>query len=325
MLLGRRVEQPTEFEVLTAAALKYFREKGVDLAVMEVGLGGRLDATNVITPLVSVITHIALEHTDILGPSLLEVAREKAGIIKEGVPVVSSRQDPEVVEIIAEISRLRGAELTLVGRDIHSGEVSLDAAGILTNPMGRNWHYENLRVSLLGAHQAENTATALGAIDVLRKKGFLLEEESIRTALGQLTWPARMELVAGEPAFLLDVGHNPDGARALREAIKSHFPDRDLIMVFGALADKDVEAMAAILGPLCRLVILTRPNSPRALEPRNLQTLFQNFAPGVLLAEKIPAALKLAAEHAGPTDMVLVCGSFYMVGAAREYIRQGVV
>ena len=313
-------EHPTEFEVLTAAALQYFNRMQVDLAIMEVGLGGRLDATNVITPLVTIITHIALEHTTVLGNTLAEVAREKAGIIKAGVPVVSSHQDPEVAVVIAEVCRRQGAELSMVGRDIHKGEISLDAAGILCNPRGKNWHYKNLRVTLLGRHQAENTATALAAIDILREKGYFITEKNVRQALGHLSWPARMEVLGTEPVLLLDVAHNPDGARVLGEAVKSHFPGRRVIMVFGALSDKDVKSMASILGPLCEVVILTRPDSPRALEPKAALPLFQDQVPVVLVEEGIGKALELARQNARATDLILVCGSFYMVGAARECI-----
>lgn len=313
-------EHPTEFEVLTAAALLYFNRRQVDLAVMEVGLGGRLDATNVITPLVSVITHIALEHTVVLGDTLALVAREKAGIIKPGVPVVSSHQDPEAAAVITKVCRRQGAELTVVGRDIHRGQVSLDDQGIICNPRGRNWHYRNLRISLLGPHQAENAATALGAITILREKGFSLGEENVRSALGRLTWPARMEVLGSRPTFLLDVGHNPDGARVLEAAVRSHFSGRRIIMVFGVLADKDVKSMASILGPLCEMVILTRPDSPRALEPLAAVTLFQDLVPMIMVEEDIGLALVLARKHARPADLILVCGSFYMVGAAREYL-----
>ncbi|MFY9370462.1 MAG: folylpolyglutamate synthase/dihydrofolate synthase family protein [bacterium] len=317
------MEHPTEFEILTAAAFLYFAGAKVDLAVLEVGLGGRLDATNVISPLVAVITHIALDHRDVLGETLPEIAREKAGIIKAGVPVVSSRQEPEAAAVIEAACQEQGSTLSLVGRDIKVEKIRLAAGGISCDLSGENWRYPDLHIPLLGRHQAENGATALGAVELLRQHGFTIGEGDVRQGLARLRWPGRMEVIPGKPLFLLDVAHNPDGVRVLRAAMGSHFPGRRVVMVFGALADKDVAAMAAQLTPLADVVIATRPESPRALEPEAAAALFREQVPTVLVEGEIPAALARAREYAGPGDIILVCGSFYLVGSARAYILNG--
>jgi dihydrofolate synthase/folylpolyglutamate synthase len=317
------MEHPTEFEILTAAAFLYFAGAKVDLAVLEVGLGGRLDATNVVSPLVAVFTHIALDHRAVLGDTLRAIAWEKAGIIKPGVPVVSSRQEPEAGAVIEAACRQQGSALNLVGRDIKVEEIRLAERGISCDLSGRNWRYLDVRVPLLGRHQAENGATALGAVEVLRQHGFIITENDIRQGLARLRWPARMEIVSEKPMLLLDAAHNPDGVRVLRAAMEFHFPGRRVIMVFGALADKDVAAMAAQLAPLAEVVIVTRPQSPRALEPEAAVSLFQDLVPKVLVEDEITAALARAREYSGPEDIILVCGSFYLVGSAREHILKG--
>jgi len=241
------------------------------------------------------------------------------------VPVVSARQEPEAAAVIEETCRKQGSTLSLVGRDIQVEGIRLAERGISCDVWGSNWRYPDLEIPLLGRHQAENGATALGAVEVLRQRGFSIAEKDVRQGLARLRWPGRMEMISAKPMFLLDVAHNPDGVRVLRAAMDFHFPGRQVILVFGALADKDVAGMAAQLAPLAKVVIATRPQSPRAQEAEATASLFRNLVPRVLVEAEIPAALARAREFAGAEDIVLVCGSFYLVGSAREYILCKVV
>ncbi|MGI6576009.1 MAG: bifunctional folylpolyglutamate synthase/dihydrofolate synthase [bacterium] len=316
------LEHPTEFEILTAAALHYFAAERVDLAVMEVGLGGRLDATNIVLPLVSVITHIALDHTDVLGDNLAAVAGEKAGIIKPGIPVISAYQEPEAGAVIARYAKEVQAPLFAVAEHMELSRIRLLQEGVCCDLRGLGWELPDLEISLLGQHQVFNAATALAAVGVLREAGYNIAATAVRQGLGQILWPGRMELFPGKPDVLLDVAHNPDGATALAEAVQSHFPRRPIVLVFGVLADKDVSNMADKLAPLAKKVITTKPQSPRAMDPRQAAAFFQNKVPEVSFAEEIASAIELAYQNAMSGDLILICGSFYLVGAAREYLLE---
>jgi dihydrofolate synthase/folylpolyglutamate synthase len=297
----------TFFETATAVALLHFAEAAVEVAVLETGLGGRLDATNVVTPRVSILTRIALDHTEILGTRLVEVAGEKAGIVKPGVPAVSAPPASGEVETLlrgrcAEL----GAPLRLMGRDFDA-----DRGALGFGYRGPAWQLDRLSVALPGEHQLENAALCLAALEQLQAQGLPVTEAHARQGLSQVRWPGRMEWV-GE-RFLLDGAHNPAGAAALAGALQGV---ARCCLVFGALGPRDVEGTIGPLLPRCGAVILTRPRGPRGIPPEELARRC-GLEGRARLAPDLPAALELAADVAGP---VLITGSLYLVGEARQLL-----
>ncbi|MGE5576517.1 MAG: bifunctional folylpolyglutamate synthase/dihydrofolate synthase [Syntrophothermus sp.] len=313
--------QPTEFEVGTAAAFMYFAAEAVDLLVLEVGLGGRLDATNVVQPLVSVITHIDLDHTDKLGGTLVEIAREKAAIIKPGGIAVVGPQYPEVLEVMQKACKEAQARLLSVEPLLEP--VNWDEGGgtfHLRLPEGGI--YRALHTPLLGEHQIINAATAVAAIHALRWRGAEIPETAIRQGLERTRWPARLEVIRRRPAVLLDGAHNPDGMRRLCAALRDIFKYRRLICVVGILADKSVAEMVEQLMALVDVAVITRPNSPRAAEPAQVAGYFRTQGKRCEVREepRIPAAVDQALALAGADDLVCICGSLYLVGEARAHL-----
>lgn len=319
----------TEFEVVTALAFVYFARKRPDAVVLEVGLGGRLDATNVVTPLVSIITNVSLDHTQILGETVQAVAREKAGIIKPGIPVVTGASDPEARQVIAETCRDRRAPLFYAlpsGESAPPGMKSAFAArreiipeGQLLDYDGFAWSYCDLHIPLRGRYQAANTAVALAALEQLAASGFSFSEEDLRRGLAETIWPARLELLGRKPLLIMDGAHNPAAMRELALSLPEYFHYRRLILVLGVMADKDISMVDYIL-PLAEAVILTRPDLPRAAEPETLAAFLKNRFPRKVMVEpKVDQALDAALALAGADDAVLVTGSFYTVSEARAY------
>jgi len=251
----------TTFEILTAIAFTYFREREVDFQVLEVGLGGRLDATNVVKAEVSVITSISLDHAEVLGDSLAKIAGEKAGIIKTGAIVVTSPQRREAEEVIKEACRQKGARLIAVGRDVTWKKLAGDLLGQSLQVKGQADSY-NLTIPLLGDHQLANAATAVAALEALG-----LPAESIAAGLAKVHWPGRMEILRHDPLFLVDGAHNADSARRLKEAIEKYFNFDRLILIIGASSDKDIAGIAGELASLTSFAIVTRSRHPRAVAP----------------------------------------------------------
>jgi len=323
-LLRRKVEKEggpehfTFFDFTTAITFQYFAEKEVDLAVIEVGLGGRLDSTNVITPQVSVITTVSKEHTQVLGSSLSEIAREKAGIIKEEVPVVCGVREEEALKVIEEEAKEKGAPLFLLGRDFHyreRGAQQLDFSG-------RRWRMEGLEVGLLGRFQLFNASLAIAALEVLAEKGYAVSEADIREGLQEIRWPGRMEVVRKAPLLILDGAHNGEGARALKEALRD-IRYRELLLLLGIMDDKDVEAIVRELAPLARLVVTSRPSNPRALPPRRIAEVARRFCPRVKEREEMREGVSLILEEASREDLVLITGSLFTVADARQILLGG--
>ena len=311
-------EHFTFFDFTTAITFQYFAEKEVDLAVIEVGLGGRLDSTNVITPQVSVITTVSKEHTQVLGSSLSEIAREKAGIIKEEVPVVCGVREEEALKVIEEETKEKGAPLFLLGRDFHyreRGAQRLDFSG-------RRWRMEGLEVGLLGRFQLFNASLAIAALEVLAEKGYAVSEADIREGLQEIRWPGRMEVVREAPLLILDGAHNGEGARALKEALRD-IPYRELLLLLGIMDDKDVEAIVRELAPLARLVVTSRPSNPRALPPGRIAEVARRFCPRVKEREEMREGLSLLLEEASREDLVLITGSLFTVADARQILLGG--
>ncbi len=318
--LASPIEGLTTFELITALAFAYFAEKGVELAILEVGLGGRLDATNVVTPLVSIITSLSYDHTSILGDTLAQIAREKAGIIKAGIPVVSAPQAPEAMAIIEEVCRRKGAELTVVGRDWtwKAGEANLEgqwfeaAKGGGQRASGRFW------IPLLGRHQLINATVVLAAVEKLREQGIDIPEESVREGLRRVRWPGRLEILSRKPLLVVDCAHNVDSAHKLRVALKELFDYQDLIFIFGASADKDIAGMMRELFPVAGEIIVTKAHHPRAADPHRLEEIASALGYEVTRSNGVDVALNLALELATPQSLICVTGSTFVVAEARE-------
>jgi len=299
----------TTFEITTALGLLHFARQNVNAAVIEVGLGGRLDATNVVLPRVAVITALSYDHMAVLGNTLTLIAGEKAGIIKPGIPVVSSPQPEEALAVLEQVSVERNAPLTLVGRDVtfRPLEHSLDGQDfVIGGPKS-----VILRIPLLGAHQVANAATAYAA---LRASGLNLSEESIQKGFADVCWPCRFDVVRREPPVVLDSAHNIDSARRLREALDDYFPGRPVVWVFSILEDKDAQGMLMELKPRIAQVIATQTDHPRVLEAQKIIDLVQPTGIPVEVVRPASAALEQAIELAGARGVVLVAGSVAFAG-----------
>ena len=314
-------EQPTEFEMHTVLALRLFMEEQVDVAVLEVGLGGRLDATNVVTPLVSVITNVSYDHMDYLGDTLGAIAVEKAGIIKPGVPVVTAAEG-EALDVIEETCRKRGSQLVRVGRDVHSLAGQAGTAGQKVTVSGIRSVYPELWVPLAGTHQAVNTACAVAVAELL-PKSLKVDKQSIREGLAGTRWPGRFEVVEKEGlTVVLDAAHNAAAAQALLRTMEALFENKPMTLLIGILADKDRERMVAELAPLARYTVVTRPPTARAGEWRTVAEIARRFCPSVYEVEDnesaLAKALSLAQAHSG---LLLITGSIYLLGALRPLIK----
>jgi len=306
-------EPPTFFEIVTAMALVHFARENVDVAVMEVGMGGRLDATNIIAPLVTVITNISLEHQDYLGKRLLDIAGEKAGIIKPGVPLITAVTQPPVIRLYESLCREKGAPMTRLGRDVRYRST---ARGL--HYYGKKRVLHGLRPGLPGRFQARNAALALAALEALEDRGIRVEEEEIREGLSRVSWPGRMQLMAKDPAIVVDGGHNPRAVRALADAVPRAFSYRRLILVIGVMADKDIPAMMKEMVPVADYVVYTRPVYARAAAPETLERAAKENAletPGEIVPE-LRQALDRAKEIADAEDLILIMGSLFTAGEA---------
>jgi dihydrofolate synthase / folylpolyglutamate synthase len=311
----------TFFEFTTAMAFLHFAESGVDFAVVEVGMGGRFDATNVLTPLVSVITRIDYDHQAYLGGSLERIAREKAGIIKPGVPVVTSAMSPEILRVIETVSREQGAPLHRVGAEVRVKGASPQRFRY----EGIRWDYSDLKCALLGRHQMENACCALAALELVDAGKNRIGEASVRRGLSTVRWEGRLEPMpraASGAAVILDGAHNPGGARALRAFLEDSVKARGgrLILVIGILADKDVGGILAELAPVADEVIVTRPRHERAATTESIKRHLGNFPVRATIRESVEEALRFAKSSAAAVDTICVTGSLYTIGEARSHI-----
>lgn len=310
---------PTFFEVLTAAAYLHFRQVGTDVDVLEVGMGGRLDATNVITPAACGITSLSIDHADQLGRTLHEIAGEKGGIIKPGVPVVSAPQPDEALAVIERLAGERAAPFTLVGREIEILDYEYDArgqhlGGRVTIRTPRQVH-EEVWIALPGRHQAVNAAVAIGLLECLRDRGVAWDTPALRQGLSRAAPAARVDILARRPWVINDGAHNPASLRALAEVIGDAVPHDRLILVFASATDKDYRAGLAEIVPLADHVILTTACSPRSAAPEDLAKAVGDARPvPVEVHPDAAAAAERALSLAGPDDLVCFTGSFYLAG-----------
>lgn len=317
--------EPTFFELATAAGFLHFVRRRVDLAVIEVGLGGRFDSTNVVTPLVSVITSISHDHTQILGERIAQIAFEKAGIVKPGRPTVSGATADEARAVIERVCAQRRAPLWQLGRDFTEtylpGRVTATET-VLPRATVRTWRgdWPALELGLLGAHQAANAAVTVAAVELLRERGLAVPEVAVRQGLKEVRWPARLEVLGRRPLVVLDCAHNTASAEALVETLRDSFPATRRVLVFASSADKDVPGILRILAPHFERFVLTSFDSPRAVPPEQLAAWLREAgaAEGAWLTVP-PSALAWRRAHglAGPDDLVCVAGSVFLAGEVR--------
>jgi dihydrofolate synthase/folylpolyglutamate synthase len=305
----------TTFEILTALAFAFFMERRVDFQVLEVGLGGRLDATNVVMPRIAVITSISLDHAEVLGDSLAKIAGEKVGIIKPGTLVISAPQSNEVEGVIEEVCRSKGVSLITVGRDVTWRKLKSDLSGQFFEVKGKAGNHK-LIIPLLGEHQLENAAVAVAALEALD-----IGVVDIARGLAQVQWPGRLEILRHEPLFLADGAHNADSANRLRETIEKYLHFDRLILILGASSDKDIAGIVGALAPLSSQAIVTRSRHPRALAPNLLLEELEKQGVKGELAESVSSAVERAMEMAGPRDLICATGSLFVAAEAREYIK----
>lgn len=320
--------QATYFELVTALAFRHFAESAVDIAVVEVGLGGRLDSTNVITPECSAITAIQLEHTQLLGSTLPEIAREKAGIMKPGVTTFTFPQDESVMAVFREVAAQVGAELKVIGEDVDfswrfesSPELGPHARVCLATSRS---NHEHLPVPLPGQHQAYNCGLALAVLDKLRERGFDTKERPVAVGLAKTPRMGRLEQVWDSPRILIDGAHTPESIHALVKAIGAHIRYDSMVVIFGCASDKDIPGMIDKIGLGADKIIFTRSGlNPRAVDPHELQRLYtERHGKMAQVAPALKEAINTAARAVGRGDLILVTGSFYLAGEAKKLLLE---
>jgi len=324
----------TTFEITTALAFLWFKRQNVDIAVVEVGLGGRLDATNVVIPMVSVIASLSYDHTQFLGETLTEIATEKAGIIKPGVPTVLSPQKEEARLVIERIAAERNSPLTQVGSDYLYAEITRSVTSgqvlqvwpasdqILVNEFIESgglteWEPARLQIPLLGYHQVENAATAYATMQVVKERGLVIDNGSIQEGLARVSWPGRFEILQSNPPIVVDSAHNRDSALKLRLALDDNFPGRVVVLIFGASEDKDVEGMFAELMPRVQQVIATRSYHPRSMDPEQIYDLAHRFGRPAKITQNVEDALQEAIRIADGEALILGTGSLFVAAGIR--------
>jgi dihydrofolate synthase/folylpolyglutamate synthase len=311
----------TFFEVTTAMAFEYLASKKVDLAIVEVGLGGRLDATNLITPLISIITNIGLEHTKQLGNVIPQIANEKAGIVKRDVPTITGVEQPEAFEAIRAVCAQRKSELIRV-QDSSSYSLSDSSIyGSLFNFSSNSFGYHDLELNLAGEHQIRNAVTALTAVQKLAELGWRVDEESIRSGLRKVNWRARLEVFGTKPLVLLDVAHNPPGMKALMQTLGQLFPEKRIVFVFGVMEDKDHKTMLEEICKKAEFLVLTKPKYKRAAEPDDLKEMVIKMHIPFEIVPEIKQAYQFALKRAQTDDIICLTGSHFTVGELLDSLQ----
>jgi dihydrofolate synthase/folylpolyglutamate synthase len=327
--------EPTFFELTTAMAFVFFSEQAVDVAVVEVGLGGRLDSTNVLTPEVTAITSISLDHTQILGGTVEKIAREKAGIFKPGVPAVTVAQKPGVIEALRQEAERAGTTLAVLGQEVdYSARFEArgvaGGTGIAAGPhmrvsvSGARTSYEHMTVPLRGEHQAVNCGLALAILDALSERGFRTPEDRVTRGLATVSMAGRMEMAKTSPRVMVDGAHNAESVRCLMKALNATVPYDSLVVVFGCASDKDIDGMLEELSHGADKVIFTRSINARAADPRELSRRFTETSGKMCqAAPDAEAAMELAKRAVGREDLICVTGSFYLVSDVRKLLGMG--
>jgi dihydrofolate synthase/folylpolyglutamate synthase len=323
LAVGKLRAHPTYFECVTAMAFEYFAQQRVEFGVFEVGLGGRLDSTNIVTPIVSIITRIDFDHENFLGHSLHEIAGEKAGIIKAAVPVIVAEQRHEAREVI----RNRAKELLspvietteafrIENESIEDGHVRAQITEVATG-----WSTE-LAPSLPGRFQLQNALSALAAVRLLQQRGFRISDESIARGISTTVWPGRIEKIQSSPDIYLDGAHNPSAARELAHFVEESLKGKRIFLLYGALRDKAVDEVAGLLFPLAAEVVLTAPSTSRAISASQLEEIAAHYADKSTTIADAEDAIEYALAKASPGDVIFITGSLYLVGQLRYYLKQ---
>lgn len=328
------VEGITTFELTTALAFLYFQQQKVDFAVVEVGLGGRLDATNVVDPLVAVITALSLDHINVLGDTLAQIAFEKAGIIKNDRPVVISPQKEEARRVLYRVAAERNAPLIEVGRDFlyAAGAHNLEGQNFsvwsqneqnsvtkFIESGGREeWSPKRFHIPLLGFHQIQNAATAFATLEIVKGMGVNISDEEIYRGFAKVNWPGRFEVLSKKPLLVIDSAHNRESALRLRQTVDDYFPGKPVTLVFGASEDKDIDGMLLELLPRMNNVVATKSTHPRAMDPELIVESVLKFGKRGFATTSIEAALEKAIDLAGNESLILVSGSLFVAAAMRD-------
>lgn len=323
-MVSNGYEHPTEFEVSTAIALLYFEREATNYVVLEVGMGGIIDSTNVVNPMVSVITNVSLDHMDYLGNSIEEITKVKAGIIKPGVPIITAAEGVSL-KIIKQVAEENNSSLVQVGQHVTwSHGKNYYYGGQEFNIYGLNNHYY-IYLPLLGEHQQINAATAIVTVETLLSNSKVPSSLIIENGLRNVRWPGRLEILGKNPTVIIDGAHNHGGATALRKALRKYFPGHGIVMVLGMLADKERKEVVKELVPLSRAVIVTRSNNPRAGEWTEVAKYARIYVEDVTVMENVGYAVGLALKKAHPDEVVCITGSLYMIAKAREFLLNGAV
>lgn len=319
------VSEITTFEITTAIGFQYFAEQKVDIAIIEVGLGGRLDATNVVNPILSVITSLSYDHMNILGDTIHKIAIEKAGIIKKNIPVVIAPQGfPEVNSVLADIAKKNESQIIFVEQEYTYTSQSHSLVGqrfSLSRIALKKQKPNNYSISLLGYHQIENAVTARAALEVIKAKGFQVTEENVVEGFQSAFWPCRFEIIKKKPLIIVDSAHNVDSAVKLQATVKDYLKNRNVTLIFGASEDKDIRGMFEALFPVVNDIIVTKSIHPRAFEPENLAGIASQLQREVKVSQSIEEALELISRKSA-NDVVLITGSIFVAAAAKEILTQ---
>jgi dihydrofolate synthase/folylpolyglutamate synthase len=307
----------TTFEVTTAIGFSYFADKNVGFQVVEVGMGGRLDATNIVNPEVCAITSISYEHMDMLGNTLTAIATEKAGIIKPGCTVVISPQVEEAGRVFEEITRQRQAPLIQVGKDVTYKDLGFKGFKQTLQVKGRLGEYR-LTIPLLGQYQLDNASVAVGVLEVLMEKGYHIPVQKLVEGMAKVTWEARLQALNRHPLLIVDGAHNGDSAHKLKEALKHYFKYNKAILILGLYGDKDLESIVAELAPVFNTVIVTRSIHPRAMATAPIAAAFRKHGIEAQQTDAISIALPMALKMAGENDLICVTGSLSVASIAIE-------
>lgn len=305
----------TFFDFTTAMALLYFKQKRVDLAILEVGLGGRLDSTNVVDPLLSIITNVSKDHEEVLGRTLLKIAYEKAGIIKKGRPLITAASQPQILRVFSKICKEKGSPFYRMGKEFSY----VPCEGGHFHYRGIHRKFWDLTVNLHGSHQIINAVTALGAMEVLDELGYVVSNEAMINGLNRVEWPGRLEMVCSSPRVFLDGAHNPAGALVLKESLQKEFEYNRLILIVGIMRDKNYKFILRTLAPIADHLILTQPNIPRAASPELLQKALERNGEKAEIVQGVEKAIDRGLSMASSEDLLCITGSLYTVGEARAY------
>jgi dihydrofolate synthase/folylpolyglutamate synthase len=330
-----KIEKLTTFEIATAISFLYFSRRKVDIAVVEVGLGGRLDATNIVEPIVSVITSISMDHMAVLGNTIKKIAQEKAGIIKPGIPVVFAPQKPEAASVIVAMAAKLNAPNIDVSKVYSYESISHDLTGqefkiIINPPNGKSIlvnkkdlaPVEKFSIPLLGQHQINNALTAFAVLVNVVQKRIPITINQIRAGFKRVIWPGRFEVLQTLPLLIIDSAHNRDSAHKLRNTLDEYLPNKDIILIFGASEDKDIEGMLEELSPRVKMYIMTQSTHPRAMSAENLVQMQKNKTIPTIARIPIERAVRESYRHTNKKTAIIVAGSLFIAAAVKEVRTQ---